>query len=62
MGTEGYSPRLLQKIEYAGSNEPSFRVAGTALEQLAELSISDRHVERLTDAWAENGWGSGMQM
>lgn len=49
MGTEGYSPRLLQKIEYAGSNEPSFRVASAALAQLAELSISDRHVERITE-------------
>ena len=49
MGTEGYSPRLLQKIEYAGSNEPSFEVAGAALRQLAELPISGRHVERITE-------------
>ncbi len=49
VGTEGYSPRLLQKIEYAGSNEPSFEVAGAALQQLAELPISARHVERITE-------------
>ncbi|MCK4661122.1 MAG: hypothetical protein KAV82_16500, partial [Phycisphaerae bacterium] len=49
VGTEGYSPRLLQKIEYAGGNEPSFRVASMALEQLAELPISARHVERITE-------------
>lgn len=49
VGTEGYSPRLLQKIEYAGGNEPSFRVASAALEQLAELSISAKHVERITE-------------
>ena len=49
MGTEGYSPALLAKIEYAGANEGSFQQAAQALGRLAELSISDRHVERITE-------------
>ena len=49
VGTEGYSPRLVQKIEYAGSNEPSFGKASAALAALADFSVSDRHVERITE-------------
>ena len=49
MGTEGYSAALLAKIEYAGANEGSFQQAAEALKRLAELSISDRHVERITE-------------
>jgi hypothetical protein len=37
------------KIEYAGANEESFPKAAEALRRLAELSISDRHVERITE-------------
>lgn len=48
MGTEGYSPRLLAKIEYAGANESSFAQAHRSLEVLAELSISTKHVWRIT--------------
>lgn len=48
LGTEGYSPRLLAKIEYAGANESSFAQARRSLEVLAELSISSKHVWRIT--------------
>ena len=48
LGTEGYSPRLLAKIEYAGANESSFEQAHRSLEILAELSISTKHVWRIT--------------
>lgn len=49
LGTEGYSPLLVQKIEYAGGNHPSFEVASQALEKLAELSISPKHVQTVTE-------------
>ena len=48
MGTEGYSPRLLAKIEYAGANEGSFEQARRSLKVLGELSISTKHVWRIT--------------
>jgi len=48
LGTEGYSPRLLAKIEYAGGNEHSCAQARRSLEILAELSISTKHVWRIT--------------
>jgi hypothetical protein len=40
---------VLAKIEYAGANEVSFQQAAQALGRLAELAISDRHVERITE-------------
>ncbi len=46
---EGYSPGLLQKIEYAGGNGRSFEKASESLERLAEFSISAKHVECLTE-------------
>jgi hypothetical protein len=46
---EGYSPGLLKKIEYAGGNGRSFQTAAQSLERLAEFSISDKHVQRLTE-------------
>lgn len=49
MGTEGYSVALLTKIEYAGANEGSFGQAARSLERLAELPISAKHVERITE-------------
>jgi hypothetical protein len=48
LGTEGYSPRLLAKIEYAGVNDGSFEQAHRSLEVLAELPISTKHVWRIT--------------
>ena len=53
LGTEGYSPRLLQKIEYAGANEGSFQQGSTALKVLAELPISAKHVQRITERLGE---------
>jgi hypothetical protein len=49
LGSEGYSPGLLKKIEYAGGNGRSFASAAQSLECLAEFSISARHVERVTE-------------
>lgn len=49
MGTEGYSAALVAKIEYAGANEGSFLQASQALERLAELPISAKHVQRITE-------------
>jgi hypothetical protein len=40
---------LLAKIEYAGANEGSFRQAAEALARLAELPISAKHVQRITE-------------
>lgn len=48
LGSEGYSPGLLKKIEFAGGNNRSFAAAAESLGRLAEFSISGRHVERLT--------------
>jgi hypothetical protein len=49
LGTEGYSAALVAKIEYAGANEESFRHAAEALGRLAELPISAKHVQRITE-------------
>lgn len=49
LGTEGYSPSLLYKIEWAGANAGSFGQARQALEKLAELKISSKHVQRITE-------------
>lgn len=49
LGSEGYSPGLLKKIEYAGGNGRSFERAAESLERLAEFSISAKHVERVTE-------------
>jgi hypothetical protein len=47
--SEGYSPGLLKKVEYAGGNGRSFETAAESLDRLAEFSISAKHVERLTE-------------
>lgn len=49
LSSEGYSPALLKKIEYAGGNGRSFETAAESLDRLAEFSISGKHVERLTE-------------
>ena len=49
LSTEGYSPSVLRKIEYAGGNAPSFAQAHDALTRLAEIAISAKHIERLTE-------------
>ena len=40
---------LLAKIEYAGANEGSFGQAAEALARLAEMPISAKHVQRITE-------------
>jgi len=40
---------VLRKIEFAGANQHSFEGAATALDRLAELPISAKHVQRLTE-------------
>jgi hypothetical protein len=49
LGTEGYSAALVAKIEYAGANEVSFGQASEALRRLAELTISAKHIQRITE-------------
>jgi hypothetical protein len=49
LGSEQYSPGMLQKIEYAGGNNRSFETAAASLDRLAELSINPRNVERITE-------------
>jgi len=49
LGTEGYSAALVAKIEYAGANEGSFGQGARALGRLAELTISAKHVQRITE-------------
>jgi hypothetical protein len=49
LGTEGYSPRVVQQIEYAGGNQVSFEAASESLEKLAGVSISPKQVERISE-------------
>jgi hypothetical protein len=49
LGGEDFSPGLLKKIEYAGGNCRSFEAGAESLDRLAEVSVSGRHVERLTE-------------
>jgi hypothetical protein len=49
LGTEGYSVAVLTKIEYAGANHESFGEAADALQRLAELPISSKHVQRVSE-------------
>ena len=49
IGTEGYSPKILEKIEYAGANAVSFKQAQQHLKMLADLEISGRHATDLTE-------------
>jgi hypothetical protein len=49
LGSENYSPGLMKKIEYAGGNGRSFESGSEMMERLSEISISARHIERLTE-------------
>lgn len=49
LGTEGYSAALMIKIEYAGANEESFEKAAQTLDRVGEVSISAKHVQRITE-------------
>jgi hypothetical protein len=43
-----YSPAVLQRVVYAGVHCSSYELAHVALEQLADLEVSTKQVERLT--------------
>jgi len=47
--SEDYSPAVLAKIEFAGSDSRSFPAAAASLWRLAGLGISDQHVLRITE-------------
>jgi hypothetical protein len=44
-----FSPSVLAKIIFAGVNNPSYRQGSRALLELAELAVSAKQVERVTD-------------
>jgi hypothetical protein len=44
----GYSPAMLDKIVTAGAELKSFQLAARMLAKLAEVTLSERHVGRLT--------------
>jgi hypothetical protein len=46
---QGYSPSVLGKILRASAREPSFQEAADALQDLAEVTISSRHVTRIAE-------------
>lgn len=48
LDAQGYSPAMLDKIGTAGAELKSFRLAARMLAKLAEVTISERHVGRLT--------------
>lgn len=48
LGTEGYSPRLLQKAVRQAGKAASFKEASEDLLELAEVSISATHLQRLS--------------
>lgn len=63
LGTEGYSPSVLRKIEFAGANGLSFAQASVTLRSLAEFSISPKHVQRVTERLgAERGAAQDRQV
>ena len=53
MGTERYSPRLLEKAVRQASKAASFKDASEDLKALAELSISATHLQRLSQRVGE---------
>jgi hypothetical protein len=44
-----YSPAVLKKIVYAGTQQPSFAQGNQALVALAGLNVAEKQVERLTE-------------
>ena len=49
IGTEGYSPKVLEKIEYAGANAVSFGQAQQHMKALGEMAISGKHIQRISE-------------
>jgi hypothetical protein len=58
LGTEGYSAALLAKIEYAGADASSFDHAASSLRRLAELDISGKHVQRISERLGQERAGA----
>ena len=57
LGTEGYSPQVLKKAVRQASKASSFEEASADLLELAGISISPAHLERLSERigseWAD---------
>ncbi len=57
LGTEGYSPRVLEKAVRQAGKAPSFKEASEDLHALAGVSISATHLQRLSERvgreWAQ---------
>ena len=49
LGTEGYSPALIQKAVRQAAKSPSFAEASDDLRELAEVEISATHLQRLSE-------------
>jgi hypothetical protein len=49
LGTEGYSPRVLEKAVRQSAKAASFKDASEDLRDLAEVSISPTHLQRLSE-------------
>ncbi len=49
LGTHGYSPSILNKIVQAAGQVKSHQLAAKVLDVVGEISISGRHVNRLTE-------------
>ncbi len=49
LGTEGYSPSIVAQIEYVGGNGFSFQQGSEILAMAGRLSISAKHVQRVTE-------------
>jgi hypothetical protein len=58
LGTEGYSPQVLKRAVRQASKAASFKEASDDLRELAEISISPAHLERLSERigseWAQH--------
>src|SRR5262249_56826808 len=48
LGAEGYSPAALRKAVRQAARAPSFKEASEDLRELARLSVSPRHLQRLS--------------
>jgi hypothetical protein len=53
LGTEGYSPRVVQKAVRQAAQAPSFAAASADLRELAEIEISATHLQRLSERIGE---------
>lgn len=53
MGTEGYSPAVIEKATRQAAKAPSFAEASDDLRELAEIEISATHLQRLSERIGE---------